>query len=39
MADYVRIEKHGPVGIVTIARPERRNALNLAKRSATYQGR
>jgi enoyl-CoA hydratase len=29
MTDYVRLEKKGPVGIVTIARPERRNALNL----------
>jgi enoyl-CoA hydratase len=29
MAELVRIEKQGKVGIVTIARPERRNALNL----------
>ena len=29
MADLVRIEKQGRVGIVTIVRPERRNALNL----------
>jgi len=29
MAELVRVEKQGPVGIVTIARPERRNALNL----------
>ena len=29
MADFVRSETRGRVGIVTIARPERRNALNL----------
>jgi len=29
MAELVRVEKQGRVGIVTIARPERRNALNL----------
>ena len=29
MAEVVRTEKQGAVGIVTIARPERRNALNL----------
>lgn len=29
MADWVRSQTQGPVGIVTIARPERRNALNL----------
>jgi len=29
MAELVRVEKRGPVGIVTIIRPERRNALNL----------
>jgi enoyl-CoA hydratase len=29
MAELVRVEKQGQVGIVTIARPERRNALNL----------
>ena len=29
MAEVVRREKQGAVGIVTIARPERRNALNL----------
>jgi 3-hydroxybutyryl-CoA dehydrogenase len=28
-ADFVRSERQGRVGIVTIARPERRNALNL----------
>lgn len=29
MAELVHTEKHGRVGIITIARPERRNALNL----------
>ena len=29
MAEFVRAEKQGRVGIVTISRPERRNALNL----------
>jgi enoyl-CoA hydratase len=29
MAEWVRVEKQGAVGIVTIVRPERRNALNL----------
>lgn len=29
MAELVHIEKQGKVGVVTIARPERRNALNL----------
>ena len=29
MADFVRSERQGRVGIVTIARPDRRNALNL----------
>jgi enoyl-CoA hydratase/carnithine racemase len=29
VADFVRSERQGRVGIVTIARPERRNALNL----------
>ncbi len=29
MAELVRTEKQGRIGIVTIARPERRNALNL----------
>ncbi len=29
MAEWVRADKQGRVGIITIARPERRNALNL----------
>lgn len=29
MADLVRAVRHGKVGVVTIARPDRRNALNL----------
>ena len=29
MAEFVRAEKQGRVGVITIARPERRNALNL----------
>jgi len=29
MAEFVRVAKQGRVGVVTIARPERRNALNL----------
>ncbi len=29
MAELVRVERQGAVGIVTIARPERRSALNL----------
>ena len=32
MAEFVRAEKQARVGIVTIARPERRNALTLERR-------
>lgn len=34
MVELVRSETQGPVGIVTIDRPERRNALNLAVKQA-----
>jgi enoyl-CoA hydratase/carnithine racemase len=37
MTDVVRTEIQGPVGIVTIDRPERRNALNLAVKQAIVQ--